>query len=520
MNVTFALLLLALLSLAGCGSNDPAAERVGEAPAHLPFEGVRLRLLVVDDRELAEAIGRLRGEWRGATGAELEIIQTTESGLLDATALDADAAIYPANDLGLLVENDWLLPLAQQSLAGRETDWPDIFEADKTHDACWGGEVYGIPFGSPVFVCWYRPDLLKMLGRAPPETWRQYQELAELLADRAALGDAVPADQRAWSATAEPLAEGWAGLTLLARAAAYAKHRNHYSALFDMRTMEPLVASPPFVRALDELVASAKLGPADAAELTPQRAMQAFAAGECGLALAWPEPRRADSSNSERPSDSKASGSEASGSEASGSEVAGSEVAGNSGGEAVAHGEAMLACVELPGAEDVYNSQTREWEMRRPDEPPRPPLLGIAGRVGSVAKSSEHADAAVHLLGWLAGPRWSARVSAASRATALFRQSQVANSQQWVAPSLVSAAAGYAETVERSLNAAEFLGAPRLPGRRGYLAALDRAVRSAVAGTASSEEALTAAADEWRELTKEMGLKRQQAAYRRSLGLP
>ena len=84
---------------------------------------------------------------------------------------------------------------------------------------------------------------------------------------------------RAWCGTIEPLAPGWAGLVLLARAAPYAKHRDNYSALFDIETMEPLVAGPPFVQALEELVAAAKLGPG--------RSVQLRSGGGPGGVLAW-----------------------------------------------------------------------------------------------------------------------------------------------------------------------------------------------------------------------------------------
>jgi hypothetical protein len=77
----------------------------------------------------------------------------------------------------------------------------------------------------------------------------------------------------------------------------------------------------------------------------------------------------------------------------------------------------------------------------------------------------------------------------------------------------------YAETVERSLSSADSFGAPRIDGRDRYLSALDQAVRDAVAGKASSKEALDGAAAEWRKITDELGLERQRAAYRRSLGL-
>ena len=54
---------------------------------------------------------------------------------------------------------------------------------------------------------------------------------------------------------------GWH--VLLARAACYAAHRDNYSTLFNIATMQPLIDGPPFVQALEELVAVA--GPSDPA---------------------------------------------------------------------------------------------------------------------------------------------------------------------------------------------------------------------------------------------------------------
>ncbi len=77
------------------------------------------------------------------------------------------------------------------------------------------------------------------------------------------IGRCRPPAEAPWRGTVEPLGPGWAGLVLLARAAPYAKSQSNYSALFDMRTMEPLISGPPLVRALEELAAAAKLGPAE-----------------------------------------------------------------------------------------------------------------------------------------------------------------------------------------------------------------------------------------------------------------
>ena len=131
--------------------------------------------------------------------------------------------------------------------------------------------MYAVPFGSPVLTCYYRADLLAKLGQKPPHNWGEYHQLAKLLGNRKALGDAAPPAEAPWRGAVEPLGPGWAGLVLLARAAPYAKSQSNYSALFDMRTMEPLISGPPLVRALEELAAAAKLGPAEQLSTTRLR---------------------------------------------------------------------------------------------------------------------------------------------------------------------------------------------------------------------------------------------------------
>ena len=78
---------------------------------------------------------------------------------------------------------------------------------------------------------------------------------------------------------------------LLARAAAYARHRDYLSVLFNRETMEPLIAGSPFVRALEELVQTAKLNPACAAELTPQQCVDLVINGEAAMAIGFLDRR-------------------------------------------------------------------------------------------------------------------------------------------------------------------------------------------------------------------------------------
>lgn len=467
---------LCALLIAGCTDNKPAADDAAKAK-QLPFDGVTLKLLVVGDERLAETIGQLRGEWRATSGAEVEIVPMTGDQLAEAKQLDGDAIVYPAYALGSLAEREWVRTLDERELNSAEVAWQEIFEADRSHDASWAGAAYAFAFGSPTFVCCYRKDLLEKIDRQPPDTWEEYQEVARLLADQKSEGDL-------WSGTCEPLAKGWAGLTLLARAAAYAKHRSHYSTLFDIESMDPLIARPPFVRALDELRETHKLMAADAADSAPQQVHEALLTGKCGMALTWTSPAFAAKKGEH------------------------------------SSGIVEIGFCPIPGSSQAFNPKTSQWDARRDDESIHVPLAGMSGVLGSVMWASPQPQAALQLLGWLSGPQWSERVSPTAANTTLFRRSHLKSPQRWVDPRLDELAAlSYAETVEKTLGSGEVFGAPRIAGRERYLAAIDDAVLATLAGEKTSEEALAEAAEAWRKTTDELGLEGQRTAYRHSLGL-
>ncbi len=280
----YLLALAFVVSLAGACKPHAGQERAGDSNA----PPVHLRLLVVGDPAMAAAIELLSGEWKAQTGSTLEVQQAER--LDGAKAPDVDAMVLPASDLGLAAEEQWLAAVPKQWTGGIGTSdpgrtenveatssWGDVFSLLRSVEAAWGKQLVAVPFGSPVLVCYYRADLLERLQARPPRTWAEYRRLAEQLGDRAALGDAAPPAGQPWSGAQEPLGPGWAGIDLLACAAAYARHRANYSALFHIESMQPLVDGPPFVRALSELVEVAKTGPKDQLELDPARAPSVLA---------------------------------------------------------------------------------------------------------------------------------------------------------------------------------------------------------------------------------------------------
>jgi multiple sugar transport system substrate-binding protein len=470
---------ISLSCLTGCSGSKSNSSSPAEK---LPFSGRKLKLAVAGDAELAAAIVRLQGEWNTQTGAEVEVLQFAEKNLvesLSAENIPGDAVVCDPYFMGLLAEKE--LAVGVSAAAQNTRQWADIFDLIRQQEVGWGGKATAVPFGSPVFVIYYRADLFEQLHRKPPKTWAEYQELAKLMA-----GMKQSSVEHPWSGAAEPLGPGWAGLVLLARAAPYVKHRDNYSTLFNIKTMAPLVAGPPLVRALEELAAAAKFGPAEALQSDPAAVRAAFWQGKCGMAITWP------SAADEKPGEKAA---------------------------AIGQSQIPVGFFELPGSNKVYNVNNKTWETRAEDENPRVPFLGVAGRVGLVLKQSTQQEAALELLLWLSGEQNSPQISPSSSATTLFRRSHLKQPLPWVEKAVPPAAAAkYAELTANTLHGEQWL-AFNLPGREEYLAALDEAVQSAVRGDASPADALKKAEKTWREITEKRGVDSQRSAYLHSLGL-
>lgn len=460
---------LSLAGLAGCRP-EGEEERVGEREPTELRRPVALRLVVVDDPALAASVQQ---QWQLRGEGSLEVEQRTIEELLASDrAPEADAILYPSGLLGTLAERRWLLPVPDEVLRDPNLDWRDVFELVRLREVLWDRTTYALAFGSPPLMLLYRGDLWQQYNLPVPETWADYKMALE-----AARGiESVP------GLSAEPLAPGWAAHVLLARAAAYALHRGYLAAWFELDSMEPQIASPPFERALDELAAACP-DPA-ALEWTPQDTFACLARGEALAALSWP------ARHVQLPA----------------------EAAGLVD---------QIQVAELPGASEAFQRERQEWSARDAgNEGLRVTLLGAAGRLGSVLKRSTHRSAAANLLVWLSGPEWSSTVASASSATTISRRSQLAQVDQWI-PERFSerSAEAFAEALSSALSRPGAVLAPRLPGRSAYLAALDEAVAAVLRDRIPTAAALTAAATRWQAITDQYGRDAQREAYRRSLGI-
>jgi multiple sugar transport system substrate-binding protein len=460
-HVVKAIFAVAVL-VSGCGHDAPMP------PARQPSSApTAVRLLVVDDSALVNAVQGMAGDWKAESGSSLEVSTISADAASAADKLDADAIIYPPELLGTLAERRLIRPLNRAWLSTDPLEAADLLTPLDAPELTWDGQPFAVPLGEPILLLFYRPDVFERLGKSVPRTWEEYQTLATELSRQPNL-----------RATAEPLADGWASRTLLARAAAYARHRDYLSVLFNRDTMEPLIAGPPFVRALDELVNTAKLFPAGGAELTPRQCVDLVLSGQAAMAIGFLDR----------------------------------------------HGKTAqmvsIEVAELPGSDTAYHLGHAAWEPHRSGEPGQVTLRGIGGRIGSIVRGSDHAETAFTLLAWLASKRGSEQLMSADVGLAPFRISQLAISPQGIGDTSNQAVAKqYADRLSAALRRNEALWLPRIPGAIEYLAALDQAVRTAVAGEKTPQQALDEAAKQWKEITARLGAEKQLEVYRRSLKL-
>jgi hypothetical protein len=407
----------------GCRREQVAPSATGNADSSaVPRASVALTVLVVNEPELAESIGRLRGEWAERSGGSLTVESQPWADVAKAKTIDADVVIFPLRYLGDLVESNRIRPVRESVLKSELYDAEDVLPLARQKLGVYGGKAMALPLGVQVPLAGF-----ELVGRRETDLNSGPQP-------------------RNWP-TRESVAH-WSALMLLARAAGYASHPRQEAVLFDPRTMSARIADPPFVRALDE----------------------------------WRQENAV-------PADSVPN------------------VTGES-----------LVWMELPGAVEVFNRSTGEWESVAGGER-RVPLL-VGGQLLAVTAASRNAASAFDLATWLASPEIARQLGAAGTDTLPVRRTLAGMS-----PRRINSPAGRIDgsqlggVLRTALSRDEALVVLRIPGADEYLAVLSAAVDKALRGEAPTADALAAAAHDWDQITDRLGRDSQRRAYLNDLGI-
>ena len=446
--------------------------------------GSELVLLVVGDAEVAKKIRQAVGTWEELTQASLVVEETTiEELLASGQKPKADAVIAPIELQATLVQFGYPTRITTAMYNEGGEPWQDLLETYRTKLSKFGPDITFVPFGSQFFVCYYRADLLQQIKESPPANWADFERLRGKLQERHS-GEALEQDQGQgnWFGSLEPTAPGWAAQSFLTRAAAYTTHRDNYSTLFDIRTMSALVATEPFVRALREMQTA---NPPGTPRYSPHEVRRAFWQSETALAVTFPTaagPTELVTVKSSVP-DFKA------------------------------------GIVQIPGSMQVFNSEKKIWDDRRPEETPHIPTL-ISGHVGMVSAETDAQVAMFKLLLWLSSREWGTDVFSSSSKSGIGRKSEIEQVSRWVEREMTSEQMmQYVSVLSKHWNAGEVFVMPPIPGHAEYMAALDREVLQVLDGHKTPQEALDEVVRQWDAVTEKYGVESQRNLYRQSCGL-
>ncbi len=491
------------LIASGCGTPKNATT----APA-LPFRGESIIVAAIGDARLATSIAAQRGEWEASREASCRVL---DKAVEPTDTAGAHVLIFRADRLGDLVDAGLLAVLPEAivqppAAADPDPDRPghesaadstseptdplqfsDVIPAFRDQVSKYGNDRLGLPYGGSALVLVYNRSAFQRdenltaaktsgLTIEPPKTWTDLDRLAAFFQGRDWDGDGSVDSGIALALGPDP--DGVGDATFLARASALGLHRDHYSLLFDSDSMEPRVASPPFVEALGALVALKASGPAGMEHFDIPKAREAFREGRAALLI-----DRADA------------------------------VSAWGGGKVKGIGVAPL-----PGSDRVFEPINKTWEVS--STPNRPSYLPRGGGwLVAVAESARGRprDAAIDLIKYLTNPETSHRVLADHDLPMLpVRGSQVAQGipDPRSAPGVDARA--WSEAVSKTLLAPRVVPGLRIPEADAYLADLARG-RVAAATGEPVDAALQGVAQAWSTRTKALGRSRQLWHYRRSL---
>lgn len=468
------LLLVGCLVLAGCGpdGNEPVDSGVvvkAQKPAPVS-------VLFVDTYGVANEIQR---QWLARRDGEVTFAEMTLANFVKddfAAISDYDTVVYPAGLIGELSSSEKIIVVPKNIWGSAEVNKKGLLRHSRLTAVSYGKKQLGLPLGMPQFCLIYRADVLTALKVEPPTTWSEFFTLAEKLRKLQSLvdaeGKALPRDVDI------PLAQGWAGHSLLAVAASRARHRGKLATVFEMDTADPLINRQPFVDAMKE-IKEVSTGEADS--YTPAEIWARMLRGESAMAIGWP-------SSAFTPS-----------------------------GEFGPNENIQFS--RVPGSTRWFDFELDQWRQRDAEQSIHVDLIGFSGRLVSVLRSTDDPNNAFDFASWLSSQPISLATMPGSNGSGPFRASHLGDIFRWTGQSLTQTTGNaYADLIAESNEASIYFMFPRIPGYVEYINALDQAVRDFLGNPSDAKTQLDRVSAQWQETTDRIGRSNQLRALRMNEG--
>ncbi|NEX17284.1 MAG: hypothetical protein C1943_11770 [Halochromatium sp.] len=480
------LCLAALAGTADEATTDPTEKIKG-------FDGVEISVAVQDVSAIASPAETHARTWEQRTGGKVKVHRIPFIDLFNAsmTSLRAPEADFDV----LLHASGWtadFFPYLVELPATLRADesFDDIHPTYRERLMTWDGNWIAYTIDGDLYSGYYRRDLFEdasnqeafaaRYGYAlnPPETWQQYQDIAEFFTGRTAV------DGTKLYGSAESFARGgqqfW---DLFSRASAYTNHPEFPGAqFFDPDTMRAEIDNPGWLRAVQDYVDILPFSPPDARTFGIVEARAAFLAGQTAMILDWGDTALLASTAAE------------------------SKIAD------------QVGYFVLPGSHEVFNA--REWRWDQFPDPHKAPLLAFGGWMASVPANSRHQEAAWSFIRWLASPANSlSDVVTPGSGINPYRLTHFADIDAWTDAMSRRAAGEYLGVVQESLDSPHVALDLRLPGFHCYTEALEEMLTRILAGEVEVAAGMHEVALAWERITDDLGRDSQLQIYRTAMGL-
>jgi multiple sugar transport system substrate-binding protein len=472
-----ALLAVAVPVLAASGNGSAKETATGAKP----FAGVTVNLVTFTGPQIAEPLQRRAPAFGKLTGAKVNVITVPFSDLYDKILSDVatgtnsyDAFVFDPQWMGDFVPPGYLQDVTGRIKADKRIQWNDISPFFRNFSATFKGRIYTVPLDGDFQMVYYRKDVLKRDGVAPPATWDDYLSIAKRYKGKDLNGDGR-GDYGSCIAKKRAAQSYWmfwsiAGSFLQA-------HGTKEGSFFDVRNMQPLTNNPGFARALDIYKETTSYAPPSERNLDVGDTRGLFTSGRCALSIDWGDI----GTLAIDPQTSKV--------------------------------QNKVGAVILPGSTKVLNrktgqlvacnKQTCPYAIRGVNHAPFAAYGGWSGAINASADDKVK-DAAYAFLSYMSAPA-QANVDVTLGKTGFnpYRTSQFANLGLWIKAGMSKQAAlDYLGAIRDSLRSPNMILDLRVPKSAQYEGvALDTGLAQFLAGEISRDQAMKQIGDAWNKIT-------------------
>jgi len=350
--------------------------------------------------------------------------------------------------------------------------------------ATWGNKMVQFPVDGDRHYLKYRTDVFdnpemqkifkEKTGRtlSVPQTWEEYGEVASVFNGWDWDGDG----EKNFGSAEVVKRDDLMFSAFISRVSAYAKHPDVKGGFFfDLKTMEPLINTPGFVRGLEMFVKAQKFMPPGGNNFGLGDEIFSFGGGQALLSYSWD-----DAFIQAMQKDSRIRN--------------------------------KVAAAPLPGSKEVWNRKTGKWDKFA--EPNRAPYI-TWGWTSAVSKMSENKDMAFDYLCFFSNEANTqsdlqiGRFGINPYRTAHLKANFWTDKMGWNSKT----ASTYVNTLSSMDDSKNRVFDLRVPGVGQFMSSMAAGVSEALAGQKTAQEALDGVAEEWRRIVERIGKDRVRDAY-------